>query len=60
MPKPIYIGASASIYYERKTARDREARRAYRATRQTTDSIDELFIIDIMREEIKNDDPRLR
>lgn len=52
--------AAASIYYEKKAGRDREARRAYRETKRAKDSINELFMIDIMREEIQNGDPRLR
>ena len=52
--------ASAAVYYEKKTVRDREARREYRKTKRSPDSIHELFMIDIMREAIQNDDPRLR
>ncbi len=52
--------ADASIYFEKKNTRDRDARRAYRETKTKQDSVNELFIIDIMREEITNDDPRLR
>ena len=52
--------ADASTYYEKKITRDRDARREYRNTKQTSDTINELFILDIMREEIKNGDPRLR
>ncbi len=52
--------ASAVVYYEKKTARDREARRSYRNTRRQSDGIHELYMIDIMREEIQNGDPRLR
>ena len=51
---------NAVIYYEKKATRDQEARREYRKTRQSSDSINDPFIIDIMREEIKNGDPRLR
>ncbi|SKB94905.1 Protein of unknown function [Lachnospiraceae bacterium] len=51
---------NSEIYYQKKMARDREARRAYRQTKQSADSINDLFMIDIMREEIKNGDPRLR
>ncbi len=51
---------NALIYYEKKAARDREARKAYHSTKRSADSINELFMIDIMREEIKNGDPRLR
>ena len=52
--------ADAETYYEKKALRDREARRAYRSTRQTSNSLDELYMIDIMREGIENGDPRLR
>lgn len=57
-----FIGAepaAADIYYERKTIRDREARRAYRSARRSSDGLAELYMIDIMREEIENGDPRL-
>ena len=50
----------AAIYYEKKTTRDLAAQRAYQSSKQSPDSINELFMIDIMREEIKNGDPRLR
>lgn len=52
--------ANSKIYYEKKSIRDREARRTYRATRHSTDGINELFMLDIMREGIKHGDPRLR
>ena len=52
--------ADAETYYEKKALRDREARRAYRSTRQDSNALDELYMIDIMREGIKNGDPRLR
>ncbi|MBR2834321.1 MAG: DUF3990 domain-containing protein [Coriobacteriales bacterium] len=51
--------ADAATYYEKKTMRDREARRAYRNVRHSTGEIHELYMLDIMREGIKNDDPRL-
>ena len=51
---------NALIYYEKKAARDRETRKAYHCTRRSADGINELFMIDIMREEIKNGDMRLR
>ena len=54
------VPAAADVYYEKKVLRDREARRAYRRTRQSSDGINELYMIDIMREGIENDDPRLR
>lgn len=52
--------ADASTYYAKKVMRDREARRGYRETKQQYDKSDELFMLDIMREGIGNDDPRLR
>ena len=52
--------ADAGTYYEKKTVRDREARRSYRASRLASDSLNGLYMLDIMREGIKNGDPRLR
>lgn len=52
--------ADAETYYEKKALRDREARRAYRSTRQVSNALTELYMIDIMREGIENGDPRLR
>jgi len=52
--------ASAAIYYEKKTARDRNARREYRKTKKSEDTIHGLYMLDIMREGITNGDPRLR
>lgn len=54
------IPADAETYFEKKTARDRDARREYRRTKHAPDGINELFMIDIMREGIRNGDPRLR
>lgn len=58
-----FIGAEkadAETWYGKKTIRDREARRAYRNTRKATDSVGGLYMLDIMREDIRNGDPRLR
>ena len=52
--------AAAETYFEKKSVRDRDARRAYRLSRQKEENIHELYMLDIMREEIKNGDPRLR
>ena len=52
--------AKASDYYQKKTERDKEARREYRLSKSTTDSINDLYMIDIIREGIENGDPRLR
>ena len=58
-----FVGAEPAddeTYYEKKALRDREARRAYRSTRQVSNELNELYMIDIMREGIENGDPRLR
>lgn len=58
-----FIGAEpafAVTWYERKSARDREARRAYRSAKKSSNMVNELFMIDIMREGIENGDSRLR
>lgn len=52
--------APSSAWYEKKVTRDREARRAYRSSRKSKSAVNELFMIDIMREGIENGDPRLR
>jgi hypothetical protein len=52
--------AAAETYFEKKSVRDRDARRAYRLSRQKEENIHELYMLDIMREEIRNGDPRLR
>ena len=52
--------AAAVTYYEKKSDRDRDARRAYRLSRQKEENIHELYMLDIMRESIRNGDPRLR
>ncbi len=52
--------ASAATWYEKKATRDREARKAYRKTKKASNLVNELFMLDIMREGIENGDPRLR
>ena len=47
-------------WYEKKTMRDREARREYRRNKGTAEGLDELYMLDIMREGITNGDSRLR
>ena len=54
------IPADAQTYFEKKSVRDRGARREYRRTKRAADGINELFMIDIMREGMRNGDPRLR
>ena len=52
--------ADGSIYFEKKAERDRQARLEYRTMRGRADTADDLFMLDIMRKGIRNDDPRLR
>lgn len=52
--------ADASVYYKKKKERDHIARREYRQTKRETLLSDELFIVDIMRGEMKQNDKRLR
>lgn len=54
-----YEIADAEEYYTKKTNRERLARKEYRASKKNKADINELFILDIMREGIKNGDARL-
>ena len=54
------VQANAEEYYHRKMLREKEARKEYRSTKKSTSYLNELFVIDIMREGMQNDDPRLR
>ena len=51
-----YENADAEEYYIKKNEREREARRQYRRNKKEQADVNELFILDIMREEIKNGD----
>ena len=51
---------AAEKWYDKKTTRDREARREYRRSKGTAEGLDELYMLDIMREGITNGDSRLR
>lgn len=53
------IPADATEYYARKANRDLKARQDYRELVNSMDFKNETFIIDIIREGIKNGDPRL-
>lgn len=55
-----YSPADTLVYYAKKTQRDRQARKEYRETKQTDNLKNELFIIDIIREGMLQNDPRLR
>jgi hypothetical protein len=52
--------AEAQRWYDKKSVRDREARRAYRRSKGTSDGIADLYMLDIMREGMTNGDPRLQ
>lgn len=52
--------ANAEAFYPKKYIRDQSARKAYREKKRNRDDLNELFMIDIMREGIKNGDPRIR
>lgn len=54
-----YENADDEEYYIKKNEREREARRQYRRNKKEEADVNELFILDIMREEIKNGDARL-
>lgn len=53
-----YTVADNAVYYAKRKARDDEARAAYMKELET-DDINGIFMRDIIREEIKADDPRL-
>ena len=52
--------ADVQVYYTRKKERDRLARKKYRETKSMENLKDELFMIDIIREGMKQNDPCLR
>lgn len=54
-----YTVADNAVYYAKRKARDDEARAAYMKELET-DDINGIFMRDIIREEIKANDPRLR
>ncbi|MBP5463071.1 MAG: DUF3990 domain-containing protein [Lachnospiraceae bacterium] len=52
--------AEKEIYYPRKNSRDTKARAAYRAERGSRRAADEIYLVDILREEWDSHDARLR
>lgn len=53
--------AENETYYTKRTVRDLQAREDYQnATRNIKVDKDDLFIMDIIRQEVKNDDPRIQ
>ncbi len=56
-----YEIADYRIYYTKRFERDNKARLEYKKRKKTLEQMkDDLFILDIIREEIGNDDPRLQ
>ena len=55
-----YVEAEQDIYYAKKNERDLRARKAYRSDKSSGTDIDDIYMIDIMREGMKNGDPRLQ
>ena len=55
-----YEEAPQNIYYPLRKSRDTLARNAYFNNRQSTITDDDLFLIDIIRKGIDNNDPRLQ
>ncbi|MEE3481016.1 MAG: DUF3990 domain-containing protein [Lachnospiraceae bacterium] len=50
----------SSLYYPKRMERDRTARREYRESRNTADNVNDIYMLDILREGMTNDDLRLR
>lgn len=54
-----YETANHDIYFSKRDERDAGARAEYQRIRKSSNPLDGTYIIDILREEWKNDDPRL-
>lgn len=54
------ILAEHSVYYLKRMERDRAARADFRSERNSKPVRDAVYMLDILREEWTNDDPRLR
>ena len=56
-----YKAADYREYYYKRTERDQNARAAYKNRKKNLQQLmDDIFVLDIMREDMKNDDPRLQ
>ncbi len=53
------VKADNALYYPKKTSRDRKARADFKREREVS-VVDDIFILDIIRNEWNDDDPRLR
>ena len=55
------VSAESKIYYPKFFSRDNSARLTYRnEIAQTEDVLDDIFVLDIIRQEMENDDPRIQ
>ena len=55
------VSADSKIYYPKFFSRDTNARLTYRnEVAQTENVLDDIFVLDIIRQEMKNDDPRIQ
>ena len=55
------VSAESKIYYPKFFSRDNSARLTYRnEIAQTEDVLDDIFVLDIIRQEMKNDDSRIQ
>jgi hypothetical protein len=52
--------ADRKIYYPKKSARDKEAREAFRKERELQRVADSVYLMDILREGWENNDTRIR
>ena len=56
-----YDVADYRKYYYKRAKRDEDARKAYFNKKKNLEQLkDDIFILDIIREDMKNDDPRLQ
>jgi len=55
-----FQAADRKIYYPKRTARDKDARQAYKKQRSLKQTLDAVYILDILREGWDNNDTRLR
>ena len=54
------FSAQKEEYFAKKTLRDRQARKEYRESKRQVAGIDDIYMLDIMREGITHEDQRLR
>lgn len=54
-----YEEVDPTVYYVKKMEREQAARREYRQSKKMAADVNDLYILDIMRENMKNGDPRL-